>query len=81
MSSKGRAIPDEVGEKRNKYPNSFLFGVFCGVIMNMGTRMGTHEPLHARPFSYATTGLTMGFMLFYYDYWRRRSIEEVMYGE
>lgn len=68
-------------EKRNRYPNSFLFGVFSGVFMNMATRMGTHEPLHARPLSYITTGLSVGVVIFYYDYWRRRAVEEVLYGE
>ena len=47
----------------------------------MASRMGSHEPLHARPFSYITTGLTLGVMIFYYDYWRRRAIEEIMYAE
>ena len=54
----------------------------------------TYEPLSASniqlncyllniigPFSYITTGLVMGFGMFYYDYFRRRAIEEVMYSE
>lgn len=81
---KGKAInPEEIeaSKKNPGYPNSFLFGVFCGVFLNMGARMGSYEPLHARPFSYITTGLVLGFGMYYYDYWRRKAIEEVMVAE
>ena len=83
MSQKGKAVPEELDNKgrKNKYPNSFLFGCVSGVILNMCSRVGSQEPLHARPFTYITTAMVMGVGIFYYDYWRRRAIEEIMYGE
>ena len=47
----------------------------------MASRMASFEPLHARPFSYLQTGLIVGFIIFYYDYWRRRAVETVLKGE
>jgi hypothetical protein len=65
----------------NSYPNSFLYGTTAGIVLNIISRIGTHEPLSARPFSYISTGLVLGFSIWYYDYWRRRAMEEVMIGE
>ena len=47
----------------------------------MVVRQGTVEPLSARPFAYLRTGLAMGLMIGYWDYWRRTALEEVMYAE
>lgn len=33
------------------------------------------------PFSYVGTGLMIGVSTWYYDYWRRRATEEIMYDE
>ena len=61
--------------------DSFLFGFTAGAIMNMATRAATYEPISARPFSYLSTGIAFGVAIWYYDYWRRRAIEEVLYSE
>ena len=48
-------MPDSGGnndQRRAKYPNSFLFGVFTGVMLNMAARRAAYEPMHARPFAY-----------------------------
>ena len=45
------------------------------------TRVGTREPLSARPFSYLTVGLVLGLGSSYYDYWKRNAQEEVLYAE
>ena len=45
------------------------------------TRVGTREPLSARPFSYVTLGLFFGLGSSYYDYWKRNAQEEVLYAE
>ena len=58
-----------------------MFGFVSGVLLNVVTRAGTYEPLAARPWSYLSTGMTLGVAIWYYDYWRRRAIEEVLYGE
>ncbi len=47
----------------------------------MITRAATYEPMAARPFSYLATGAVVGFSMWYYDYWRRRAIEEVLYAD
>ena len=47
----------------------------------MVTRVATYEPLAARPFSYLATGAVVGVSMWYYDYWRRRAIEEVLYAD
>ena len=47
----------------------------------MVTRVATYEPMAARPFSYLATGAVVGFSMWYYDYWRRRAIEEVLYAD
>ncbi len=58
----------------------------------MMTRLATYEPLAASnynfidnicagPFSYLATGAVLGVSIWYYDYWRRRAIEEVLYAE
>ena len=33
------------------------------------------------PFAYMATGIVFGTGVWYYDYWRRRAIEEIMYDE
>lgn len=33
------------------------------------------------PWSYMSTGLALGFAFWYYDYWRRRAMDEVMVAE
>ena len=63
------------------YPNSLLFGFSAGVLLNIATRAATYEPLAARPWSYLATGAVLGVSIWYYDYWRRRAVEEVMYAE
>ena len=47
----------------------------------MVSRAATYEPLSARPWSYLSTGLVLGVGIWYYDYWRRRAIEEVLYAD
>ena len=44
-------------------------------------RIGTKEPLSARPFSYLTLGLTFGFLHSTFDYWKRISMEEILYAQ
>ena len=77
-------MPDSGGnnnQRRAKYPNSFLFGIFSGVMLSMASRRAAYEPMHARPFGYIQVGLVLGVSCYYYDYWRRRAIEEVLYNE
>ena len=81
MSSKANEVADLSTRPRNRYPNSFLFGFTGGVFLQMVTRMGSHEPLAARPFSYLTTGLVLAVGVWYYDYWRRRAMEDIMIAE
>ncbi len=61
--------------------DSALFGFAAGVLLNVCTRAATYEPLAARPWSYLATGTFLGFSIWYYDYWRRRAIEEILYAE
>ena len=61
-----------------KYPNAFLFGCTSGVVLQLATRAATYEPLAARPFSYLRTGLFMGVMIGYFDFFRRKVMQEVM---
>ncbi len=61
--------------------DSALFGFVAGVILNVATRAASYEPLAARPWSYLATGAVLGVSIWYYDYWRRRAIEEVLYAE
>ncbi len=73
--------------------DSFIFGFSAGVLLNIATRSATYEPLSASinnkmnnwsnlgPFSYLSTGLVLGVGIWYYDYWRRRAIEEVLYAD
>eukprot|EP00347_Sterkiella_histriomuscorum_P022247 403331156 len=65
----------------NKYPNTFLAGAVCGAVAQGLSRAGTFERLSARPFSYVTTALTLGTAFWYYEYFRRRSVEELLYAE
>ena len=37
--------------------------------------------MHLGPFSYLSTGLVLGVSIWYYDYWRRRAVEEVLYAD
>ena len=67
--------------RKVKYPNSFVFGFASGILLQICTRAATYEPLSARPFSYITVGLVLGSGMWYYDYWRRRAMDEVMYAE
>ncbi len=61
--------------------DALAFGFTAGVILQMVTRIGTYEPLAARPWSYLATGAVLGVSIWYYDYWRRRAIEEVLYAD
>lgn len=61
--------------------------------MNVVSRVASYEPLSASkdlnfkltsgagPFSYLSTGAVVGFSIWYYDYWRRRAVEEVLYAD
>ncbi|MFO0003980.1 MAG: hypothetical protein ACK559_22895, partial [bacterium] len=64
-----------------KYPNAFLFGCVTGGVLQLFTRAATVEPLCARPFSYLRVGLFFGCVISYYDYFRRYSLQEVLYAE
>ena len=61
--------------------DSYVFGFAAGILLNVATRAATYEPLSARPWSYLATGAVLGFSVWYYDYWRRRAIEEVLYAD
>ena len=61
--------------------DSAVFGFAAGVLLNVCTRAATYEPLAARPWSYLATGAVLGVSIWYYDYWRRRAIEEILYAE
>ena len=39
------------------------------------------ESLSARPLAYIKTGLCFGFVVFYWDYFRRNALEKVMESE
>ena len=64
-----------------KYPNSFLFGFVTGNCMVAQTRRFLVEPLCARPLQYVKVGLVMGSIVWYYDYWRRVALEQVLKRE
>ena len=64
-----------------KYPNSFLFGFCLGASVEGFMRKYTMEPLAARPLHYVRTGLILGGVIWYWDYWRRCIMENVMQGE
>uniref|UniRef100_A0A7S3IKU0 Uncharacterized protein n=1 Tax=Strombidium inclinatum TaxID=197538 RepID=A0A7S3IKU0_9SPIT len=63
------------------YPSAFRYGVSFGVMIQLITRVATKEPLYVRPFSYLTVGLTMGFVMSYFDWWKRRATEEILYKQ
>jgi len=44
-------------------------------------RQYTMEPLAARPFAYIKMAVTAGAMMWYWDYWRRCALEQVMERE
>ncbi len=58
-----------------------IFGFATGILLNVTTRAATYEPLAARPWSYLATGVFFGVTIWYYDYWRRRAIEEILYAD
>ncbi|CDW80277.1 integral membrane protein [Stylonychia lemnae] len=68
-------------QKVAKYPNSFLFGATFFATLQGVIRISTHETLSARPFSYLTCAFFGGLGIWYYDYFRRRALEEVLYSE
>ena len=63
----------------HKYPNAFRYGFAMGTLIQLGTRVGTKEPLSARPFSYLTLGLGVGLFMTWYDHWKRISLEELLH--
>ena len=65
----------------HKYPNAFRYGFMFGTGVQFMARVCTKEPLAARPFSYVTLGLFFGVSHCYYDWWRRRATETVLYAE
>ena len=65
----------------HKYPAAFRYGFAMGVFIQICTRAGTKEPMSARPFSYLTLGIIGGSFLSWYDYWRRISMEELLYSQ
>jgi hypothetical protein len=82
MTSIVTPTPSNLGYRKvNGYPNAFLYGTSAGIMLNFMSRIGSQEPVSARPFSYISTGLVLGVTIWYYDYWRRRAMEEVMVGE
>ena len=71
----------ETIEKKKSYPNAFRFGVAYGFFLQMMSRVGTREPLSARPFSYLTVGLFFGVASSYWDWWKRCATQEILYAE
>ena len=65
----------------HKYPNAFRYGFVVGVFLQTSVRVATKEPLSARPFSYLTLGLGWGAFSSFYDYWKRISMEEMLYAQ
>ena len=70
----------EVAHKHS-YPNAFRFGVVYGCFVQMMCRVGTREPMSARPFSYLTVGLFFGVASSYWDWWKRCATQEILYAE
>ena len=68
-------------QPRLKYPNSFLFGMASGFSIQYALRRYTVEPLAARPLSYIKFALMGGVMMWYWDYWRRVAMENVLESE
>ena len=78
MSEQQEAVAQQ---PQPKYPNSFLFGAAVGVTVQATMRQYTHEPLAARPLAYAKMALMAGAMMWYWDYWRRCALENVLQRE
>ena len=68
-------------EVRHKYPSAFRYGFGMGVCLQLVTRVVLKESYRSRPFSYLTVGLSTGFIFMYYDWFKRKAIEDVLYGE
>lgn len=64
-----------------KYHNGFVVGAILGLNLQMGVRAMSREPLSARPIAYPLTMLGFGAFFFWYDYWRRCALEEIMICE
>ena len=65
----------------HKYPSAFRYGFAMGIFIQLSSRIGTREPLAARPFSYLTLGMGVGLFMTWYDHWKRISLEEVLYAQ
>ena len=80
MTETSKSYPSKF-QSFNLSLDSFIFGFATGALLNVATRAATYEPLAARPWSYLSTGLFFGVTIWYYDYWRRRAIEEILYSD
>ncbi len=81
MSETSTTYPSKLTILSKLLIDSLVFGFSAGIVLNMITRAATYEPLAARPWSYLATGAVIGVTVWYYDYWRRRAIEEVLYAD
>ena len=64
-----------------KYPNAFLCGGTTGAFMQFVMRIMTKEALCVRPFSYVRWGIYGFFLLGYWDWQRRVTLETVLAKE
>ena len=62
----------------NKYPNAFLCGGVTGAFMQLILRNMTKEVLCVRPFSYVRWAVYGFFLIGYWDWHRRVSLETVL---
>eukprot|EP00355_Strombidium_rassoulzadegani_P005962 CAMPEP_0168615810 /NCGR_PEP_ID=MMETSP0449_2-20121227/4697_1 /TAXON_ID=1082188 /ORGANISM="Strombidium rassoulzadegani, Strain ras09" /LENGTH=92 /DNA_ID=CAMNT_0008656563 /DNA_START=75 /DNA_END=353 /DNA_ORIENTATION=+ len=52
-----------------------------GVALEFTSRVASKEAFSARPISYATKAIYMGMFFSWFDWWKRRTVQEILYAE
>ena len=80
LNEKEKAIVEKYKYKQG-YPNSFLFAIANGFLLNFFSRSLLQDQLLTRPFSYPLYMLVGGFVFAYWDFFRRNALEKVLENE